>query len=530
MQTLFQVIKALEGIARQEPGVAMVVPGDVFRLNAIPDAKYGVFAWTQGQHREDSVRGILTVALTLFYVDRLTADKHNELEVQSVGVSILGDIFRRVSDIGIYVNGEIRYTTFTERFLDECAGAFAGVDLDVPLDWICPDDYVVPEPEPPVVVEKYVQDLLDEGWAVKVTGDHGDYIEILPTCPYTMEQVLDLEEVTLNEKQLVEERNNVIVWDRELPAGWTPEAIAAIYTGKDLNFTPRGALLWAMSGLDSFTISFTGGSWIAADYPWGSYHSEGIFAPRWNESREAEYAALGFRNTPKNVVVNLANFSSIGQVMFTMMKTTEELTINVIEGQYFGCHDVVGMFEGDIALQTLNIYGDFIWESIRTCLNMFDGCQAMESIPYNTRFGRSHPYNELFPRFDGTRGSANVRRIFNACHKLKTIGPIFNMSAISRNGCTYGGYQQDPTGETLFDCPELEDVQIKGLGNSSWNFTDHSTGTYIPKISAASIDYLLQNVQSVSGLTLTLPALHQAEVTSGFIELARGRGWTVNFV
>lgn len=141
MQTLLQVIRAVEAIAKAQPGVAMVVPNDVFRLNAIPDARYGVFAWTQGQHREDLEAGTLTVALTLFYVDRLTADKGNELEIQSVGVALLGNVVKAAQEAGIYVADLVRYNTFNQRFLDECAGVFCTVDLEVPLDWTCPDDF-----------------------------------------------------------------------------------------------------------------------------------------------------------------------------------------------------------------------------------------------------------------------------------------------------------------------------------------------------------------------------------------------------
>lgn len=141
MQTLLQVIRAVEAIAKAQPGVAMIVPNDVFRLNAIPDARYGVFAWTQGQHREDLEAGTLTVALTLFYVDRLTANKRNELEIQSVGVALLGNVVKAAQEAGIYVADLVRYNTFNQRFLDECAGVYCTVDLEVSLDWICPDDF-----------------------------------------------------------------------------------------------------------------------------------------------------------------------------------------------------------------------------------------------------------------------------------------------------------------------------------------------------------------------------------------------------
>lgn len=379
---------------------------------------------------------------------------------------------------------------------------------------------------------KYVQDLIDEGYARVITGASGNYVEILETNPYPAERILDLWEVAFNEKQLTEGVDNVIVWAQPASA-IDPADIREAYDGQAMTFTPRGGLFWQDMGdsgsTDVFEVSFNGAAWIACDYPWGSYQSEGLFAPRYNANLEPYYAQQGFRNTPMKVKVNLNNFGSIGQVMFTQMKTTKELTINIIEGQYFGCHDVVGMFEADGELQTLNIIGDMKWEHIRTCLYMFDGCTKLTAIPYNTQYGREHTYNVLFPRFDGTRGTANVCRILNGCSALTYFGPTFNMSAISRSGCTWDGYSQDPTTEMIFDCPVLTDIQIKGLGHNSWNFTDNSTGTYIPLMSASSIDYLLINVQQVSGLTLTLPAAARSQVTSGYIELAQGKGWTVNW-
>ena len=375
-----------------------------------------------------------------------------------------------------------------------------------------------------------VQTLINEGYARVVPGPQGNYIEILSGNPYTADEIIDLWDVAFNEKQLSAGTNNIIVWTQPGSAIAASD-IRNAYDGASMTFTPRGGLFWQDMGdsgsTDVFEVSFNGATWIAADYPWGSYQSEGIFAPRWNADLEAYYAEMGFRNTPMKVKVNLNNFSSVAQVMFSQMKTTKELTINIVENQFFGCHDVTGMFEADSELETLNIIGDFKWEPIRTCLYMFDGCQSLTAIPHNTLYQRTHTYNIFYPRFDGTRGTANVARIFNGCSALTSFGPIFNMSAISRSGCTYDGYQQDATTDTIFDCPNLTDIWIKGLGHNDWNFTDHSTGTYIPLMDASSIDYLLQNTQNVVGCTLTLPSLNRPQVTSGFIEYAQGKGWTI---
>ena len=48
--TLQDTIRAIELVASGQPSVNMLVRSDIFRLNAAPDARYGVFAWLQNQH------------------------------------------------------------------------------------------------------------------------------------------------------------------------------------------------------------------------------------------------------------------------------------------------------------------------------------------------------------------------------------------------------------------------------------------------------------------------------------------------
>lgn len=137
--TLLQVIRAIEGFAIAEPSVAMVIPNDVFRLNATPDAKYGVFAWTQQQHT--LAEDLLTFGFAFFYVDRLNEDGGNEVEIQSVGVQTLSDILRQLEDAGVFPVGETTFQTFNQRFMDECAGVWCNVRLQVPVNWVCPQDF-----------------------------------------------------------------------------------------------------------------------------------------------------------------------------------------------------------------------------------------------------------------------------------------------------------------------------------------------------------------------------------------------------
>lgn len=138
--TLQETIHLIEVIASHQPSVNMVVQNDVFRLNAKADAKYGAFAWVQGQHSTSIDANFLTFQFTFFYVDRLKADKSNQIEVQSVGIQTLDNILRQLNDKGVYVDS-YTFQPFNQRFLDECAGVFCNVSLDVPARSLCSEDF-----------------------------------------------------------------------------------------------------------------------------------------------------------------------------------------------------------------------------------------------------------------------------------------------------------------------------------------------------------------------------------------------------
>lgn len=137
--TFAQFVERLKAVALSQPSIRTVVENDVFRLSALPSVKYGVFAFTQGQHRASLDTGVTTYVMTLFYVDRLTQRPSNEVEVQSVGISTLTNIIATLAeDFGIT---SWTINTFNQRFADLCAGAFATVAVDIPFDYTCADDY-----------------------------------------------------------------------------------------------------------------------------------------------------------------------------------------------------------------------------------------------------------------------------------------------------------------------------------------------------------------------------------------------------
>lgn len=138
--TLAQTIEAIEMVAMQQPSVNMIVRNDVFRINSAPSLRYGVFAWTQGQHT-GNVNGMREYQFTLFYVDRLTEDKGNMTEVQSVGCETIGNILNVLADDYDVEAEAYSLQPFSQRFTDECAGVFANVKLTAPANSLCGEIY-----------------------------------------------------------------------------------------------------------------------------------------------------------------------------------------------------------------------------------------------------------------------------------------------------------------------------------------------------------------------------------------------------
>lgn len=139
--TLLQVIRKIEQVASGQPAINTIVRNDVYRLNAHPSVQYGVFAWLQNEHTASAGEGVVRYSFTFFYVDRLTADKANELEIQSVGMDVLENIIVGLEAEDVFPFQSHTFRTFTERFSDECAGVFCNVQFEVRRDLVCEDEY-----------------------------------------------------------------------------------------------------------------------------------------------------------------------------------------------------------------------------------------------------------------------------------------------------------------------------------------------------------------------------------------------------
>ena len=137
--TLYEIINILEKISLQHPYIRTSAEGSIYDfMNANPSIKYGVFFASQTTHRETDEMDYY--GFNLFVVDRLNDTmESNRLQIQSASKVILSNIIHTICNNFDIDYESIRYTPFTQKFVDECAGMYATVVFEVPKNYVCPE-------------------------------------------------------------------------------------------------------------------------------------------------------------------------------------------------------------------------------------------------------------------------------------------------------------------------------------------------------------------------------------------------------
>lgn len=140
--TLLETTRLIEFVASKMPNINSVVETEnIYDLNNDNvNVEYSAFCLQQQQHNSD-IEGFITYNFNLYYIDRLTLNKANKLEVQSSGITILQNIINVIRERN-YVS-DIRSTsfvTFTEQFTANCAGVYCSIAITTQNLSLCADE------------------------------------------------------------------------------------------------------------------------------------------------------------------------------------------------------------------------------------------------------------------------------------------------------------------------------------------------------------------------------------------------------
>ena len=139
--TLFETIKTVNNVAASEPNInTIVLSGNVFDLNTNNiTVRYSTFCCEQMTHQRTEEE-FMIFNFRLYFIDRLTEDMRNRIEIQSKGIETLESILHKIRDLDIFgITSDYTYTPFTNRFEAWCAGVYCEVGIQVPAEY-CYDD------------------------------------------------------------------------------------------------------------------------------------------------------------------------------------------------------------------------------------------------------------------------------------------------------------------------------------------------------------------------------------------------------
>lgn len=171
--TLYSIIEKLKYISLQQPNIRLAEEGSVYEImNSNPSIKYNAFVISQQNHRKDEQFAYYT--FNLFVIDRLVDDlESNRTQAQSMAIETLTNIIYTLENVyDVDIENNMNFTTFTQKFADECAGAYLQITFQVEKELYCVDGEFYDEEI--VEVRNQVKSItLTEGGHYNVTFDKG---------------------------------------------------------------------------------------------------------------------------------------------------------------------------------------------------------------------------------------------------------------------------------------------------------------------------------------------------------------------
>ena len=138
---LYTTIEQLKLHSNNHPLVNFVDEGDVYTIMELENRTYPAVIITQNNHL---ISNRNQFGFYIYYIDRLTSDQSNKLQIQSQSITTLTEILTRLKlnenrDTKVLgMTDAIPFTTFTQKFNDITAGSFCNVSILSQGIGICP--------------------------------------------------------------------------------------------------------------------------------------------------------------------------------------------------------------------------------------------------------------------------------------------------------------------------------------------------------------------------------------------------------
>lgn len=126
---LYNITNLIKQLASQIPNVGTIEVGDVYQINAKQDIVYPSIAITQRPHTISHNDEMTTYNFYIFYIDRLTSDDSNRMDVQNAAIEALHSLSDALNDYDVEVVNVSTVHTFNERFNSMCSGGY--IELSV---------------------------------------------------------------------------------------------------------------------------------------------------------------------------------------------------------------------------------------------------------------------------------------------------------------------------------------------------------------------------------------------------------------
>jgi hypothetical protein len=131
-----ETINKILEVANSRKTVNEVGYGDIYEHLNSGEHKYPCVFLTVDTVSSNLEVGVDTINGYLYYVDRLTEDNSNKVEIQSYSITILESILNELADIFNSV-GMTNITLFTQKFADMCAGGYVEISIGYEANNLC---------------------------------------------------------------------------------------------------------------------------------------------------------------------------------------------------------------------------------------------------------------------------------------------------------------------------------------------------------------------------------------------------------